>query len=186
MRWADELRVTPFMRWLDNGIQFDYPNIDGTEAGWGPVPHLERVGQAQSGPARGGFEEKALPFGYEDLDLALRMHAHGFRLLYNRAAAAEHLHPTDLDFWRRRVAEVAVAERHFVALHPEYEPYYHELLTGPAPSPALPDLGARLAWLVPPSAPVLGRWVWRSADAVYRRALAQPFMEAWEAAGHAG
>src|SRR4051812_21057920 len=26
VRWARELKVTTFMRWLDHGIQFDYPN----------------------------------------------------------------------------------------------------------------------------------------------------------------
>ena len=67
---------------------------------------LERVG---------GFDEERLPFGYEDLDLALRMHERdGFRLLYNRRASAEHVHPMDLEFWKRRVARMPVSERQFV------------------------------------------------------------------------
>ena len=35
VRWARELEVTTFMRWLDAGIQFDFANIKGIEAGWG-------------------------------------------------------------------------------------------------------------------------------------------------------
>lgn len=183
VRWADELRVTPFMRWLENGIQFDYRNIDGTEAGWG------RFYTANASVKRGlvlrvgGFEERALPFGYEDLDLALRMNAHGFRLLYNRAAAAEHLHPMDLDFWKRRVARIAVSERQFVALHPEFTPYFYELFSAAAAARPARGLGARLAGLVPSTVPLIGRWVWGSADAVYRQALAKPFLDAWNAAG---
>ena len=29
-----ELKLTPFMRWLDEGVQFDYGSIVGTEAAW--------------------------------------------------------------------------------------------------------------------------------------------------------
>src|SRR5204862_2528736 len=68
VRWADELRVTPFMRWLEHGIQFDYPNIEGTEAGWGRF-YTANVSVKRALVERvGGFEEDALPFGYEDLD----------------------------------------------------------------------------------------------------------------------
>jgi GT2 family glycosyltransferase len=186
VRWADELQVTPFMRWLEHGIQFDYPNIQGTDAGWARFytanasvkkTLLERVG---------GFEEEALPFGYEDLDLALRMHAHGFRLIYNRAAVAEHVHPMDLEFWKRRVARIAVSERQFVAMHPDFRPYFYDLFSTAAAAPAARGLGARLAGFVPRSFPLLGPRVWASADAVYRQALAQPFLESWSAAEGSG
>jgi len=179
VRWADELRVTPFMRWLEDGIQFDYPNIEGIEAGWGRFYTanasvkrclLERVG---------GFEEEKLPFGYEDLDLALRMREHGFRLLYNRAAVAEHLHPMDLEFWKRRVARIAISERRFVEMHPEVPPYFFDLFSHAASAPPAKGRGARVARFVPKSFPLLGPWVWQSADAVYRQALAGPFLEAW-------
>ena len=186
VRWADELRVTPFMRWLEQGIQFDYLRIRGTEAGW------ERFYTANVSVKRalvervGGFEEDALPFGYEDLDLGLRMREHGFRLLYNRAAAAEHLHPMDLAMWKRRVARIAVSERRFVALHPEIPPYFHDLFSAAAAAPAARGRGARLARFVPPSTPILGPRVWGSVDAVFRQALAAPFLEAWQAADDDG
>jgi GT2 family glycosyltransferase len=182
VRWADELTVTPFMRWLEHGIQFDYPNIEGDDAGWGRFytanasvkrAMLERVG---------GFEEDALPFGYEDLDVAKRMSEHGFRLLYNRAAVAEHLHEMDLDFWRRRVARIAVSERQFTAMHPDFEPYFYKLFASAAGAPPARGRGAALARWVPRSLPLLGPRVWRSADAVYRQALAEPFFEGWRAA----
>jgi GT2 family glycosyltransferase len=181
VRWADELRVTPFMRWLEDGIQFDFPNIEGIEAGWG------RFYTANSSVKRalvervGGFEEDALPYLYEDLDMGLRMHAHGFRLLYCRDAVGEHLQPMDLEYWKRRVQRIAVAERAFVRLHPEIPAYFYELFSSAAGDPRAKGRGARLARFVPRSVPVLGPRVWASADACFKQALAEPFLEAWDA-----
>lgn len=186
VRWADELRVTPFMRWLEHGIQFDYPAIRGAEAGWGRFYTANASVKRSLLERVGGFEEVRLPFGYEDLDLALRMREHGFRLLYARAAVAEHVHPMDLDFWKRRVARIAVSEREFVRLHPDFRPYFHELFSAAAAAPRARGYGERLARWVPRELPVIGPRVWASADATYRQALAPPFLAAWSAAGDAG
>jgi glycosyltransferase involved in cell wall biosynthesis len=184
VRWADELDVTPFMRWLEHGIQFDYPNIDGEDAGWARFYTANASVKRTVIERVGGFEEERLPFGYEDLDLALRMHEQtGFHLLYNRAAVAEHVHPMDLEFWKRRVARIAISEREFVRMHPDFRPYFYELFSKAASDPRANGRGERLARFVPRSLPVLGERVWSSADAVYRQALAGPFLEAWEAAG---
>jgi GT2 family glycosyltransferase len=183
VRWADELDVTPFMRWLEHGIQFDYPGIEGEEAGWGRF-YTANVSVKRELVARaGGFEEERLPFGYEDLDLALRMRDLGFRLLYNRAAVAEHLHPMDLAFWRRRVRRIAVAERAFVALHPDFPPYFHAMFSDAAAARPASRLGARVARVVPRRVPVVGPLAWGSLGGVYKQALAQPFLEAWSSAG---
>ncbi len=183
VRWSDELRVTPFMRWLEDGIQFDFASIDGTDAGWTRF-YTANVSVKRALLERaGGFDEENLPFGYEDLDLALRMHQHGFRLLYNRAASAEHLHPMDLEFWKRRVARIAVSERRFVALHPEFPPYFHDLFSKAAAAPQARGRGARLVRFVPRSLPLIGPRVWGSADAAWRQALAGPFLEAWRRTG---
>jgi GT2 family glycosyltransferase len=182
VRWADELKVTPFMRWLEHGIQFDYPNIHGAEAGWGRF-YTANASVKRALLARvSGFEEERLPFGYEDLDLAYRMSRHGFRLLYNRRASAEHLHPMDLAFWRRRMERIAFAEREFVRLHPEIPPYFHDLCSEAARAPAPRGRGVRLAPIVPRWLPWLGPRVWASVDRFYRHALAEPFLDAWREA----
>lgn len=183
VRWASELRVTPFMRWLERGIQFDYPSIQSEEAGWGHF-YTANVSVKRELIARvGGFDEERLPYGYEDLDLALRMHREqGFRLLYNRGAEAEHLHRMDLDFWRRRVARVAVSERQFVALHPELPGYFFELFSAAARCPPVHKSGRHLARFVPRWVPLVGPRVWASADGYYLQALAGPFLEAWHRA----
>lgn len=180
VRWARELPVTPFMRWLERGVQFDYGSIAGTEAGWGhfytanvslPRAALERVG---------GFDEERFPFGYEDLDLGHRLFETGFRLLHNAAAAAEHLHAPTVEEWRARMTTVARAEREWVRLHPELEPYFHDRLAAAAASPPARGRGARLARWVGPGVPVLGPRVWASADLRFRQALAPSFLAAWE------
>src|SRR5205085_8456418 len=103
VRWADELRVTPFMRWLEHGIQFNYPSIVGTEVTWGYFYTANASVKRAALERVGGFDEQRLPYLYEDLDVALRMHrSEGLRLLYEPRARAEHLHAPDLDSWRRR------------------------------------------------------------------------------------
>ncbi|MFZ0042352.1 MAG: glycosyltransferase family 2 protein [Solirubrobacteraceae bacterium] len=182
VRWADELRVTPFMQWLEDGIQFNYPGIEGTEADWGwfytanVSVKTEILGRAR------GFEEDRLPFGYEDLDLALRMREFGFSLLYNRAAVAEHVHPMDLGFWRQRVARIARSEREFTKMHPEVRPYFYEMFTAAAAQRRALGWGDRVTPFVPRSVPLIGPLAWASAGALYRQRLAGPFLEAWHAA----
>jgi GT2 family glycosyltransferase len=182
LRWADELRVTPFMRWVENGIHFDFKAIEGTEAGWGRFYTANASVKRALIEAVGGFDDERLPFLYEDLDLALRMHERGFRLLYNSAAVAEHLHPMDLDYWKKRVARIAVSERTFVELHPEVPPYYRDMFAAAKASPPARGRAARLVGIVPREFPWLGRRVWKSAEVQWLKALADPFLDAWDAA----
>jgi hypothetical protein len=124
-----------------------------------------------------------LPYLYEDLDLALRLHQRdGFRLLYNRAAHAEHLQAVDLESWKLRVARIAEAERQFVTLHPEIPPYFHNLFSEALARRATRGYGERLAHFVPAGVPWLGPSIWSRADLFYRQALAPAFLQAWDAA----
>ena len=122
VRWARELDVTPFMKWLDRGIQFDFGTIQGTEASWAHVysanvsikrNFLERVG---------GFDEQRLPYGHEDLDWGYRARPHGLRVLFNRSAIVDHWRAMDLEFWKVRAERIAVTERRFCEKHPEVTP----------------------------------------------------------------
>jgi GT2 family glycosyltransferase len=185
VRWARELRVTPFMRWLERGVQFDYPHIEGIEAGWGRF-YGANVSVKRSLCERvGDIDEHRLPYGYEDLDWAYRASKLGLRVLYNRRAVVEHLRPMTLEFWKRRVRRAAFAERQFVRLHPEVAPYFHRMFSHAARLPAGRGRGVRLAGYVPPWVPWLGWRVWTSADLAFKQALAPHFLEAWEEAGRA-
>lgn len=183
VRWASELEVTVFMRWLERGVQFNYPSIRGTETVWGNFWTANVSVKRELVRSAGGFDEQRLPYGYEDLDLALRMHRRdGFRLLYNRAAGAQHLHRMDLDFYKRRVARIADSERRFVALHPDFAPYFYNVFTDAAARRPAAGHAIRLARFVPPSLPLLGRLVWSRTDLYYRQALAPYFLAAWDQA----
>lgn len=177
--WAVELAVTPFMRWLDRGVQFGFASIEGRHA---PLANfyaanvsvkrrmLERVG---------GFDEVEFPFRYEDTDLARRMERFGFRLLYNPDARGEHLHAVTLEAWHRTVAIVARAERRFVRRYPDATPFFLNLFTRRGERLRWCVLGARLAPIVPATVPWLGPRVWARARETYRRELARPFLAAW-------
>jgi GT2 family glycosyltransferase len=181
VRWARELRVTPFMRWLDSGIQFDYGRIRGTDAGWGRFYTANVSVKRDLIERAGAFGEDDLPFGYEDLELALRMRRLGLRLLYNRRASAEHLHEMDLEFWKRRVPRIAVSEHQFTRMHPEVEAYFFKRFSAAAARPRQRGRAVSAARFVPRRLPVAGPFVWKRADLAFRQALAGPFLSAWNA-----
>jgi len=183
VRWAPELKLTPFMRWLDEGVQFDYGSIVGDEAAWAHLyganssvkkALLERVGD---------FDEERLPYLYEDLDWAYRASKHGLRVLYNRRALVDHVRPgMTLDFWKEKARRMAAAERQFVAKHPEMEPWFHKKFAAAARRPPLRGRAMRLAPYVPELVPWLGPRVWRNARLAYWQELAPYFLEAWDEA----
>ena len=183
VRWAPELKLTPFMRWLDEGVQFDYGSIVGTEAAWAHLyganssvkkSLLERVGD---------FDEERLPYLYEDLDWAYRASKHGLRVLYNRRALVDHVRPgMTLEFWKEKARRMAAAERQFVTKHPEMEPWFHKKFSAAARRPPLRGRAMRLAPYVPRWVPWLGPKVWENARRTYWQELAPHFLEAWDEA----
>ena len=181
VEWASELRVTPFMRWLERGIQFNYPSLQGSEAPWTHFytanisvkrPMLERIG---------GFDEERFPFLYEDLDVGRRLSEHGFRLLYNRAATAEHLHQTDVEEWRRRMAATAPAERRWVEAYPDMPAWFHDLFEVAERRRRVPARVAGVAARVPQGVPFVGPRAAMVADLHFRQQLAPAFLDAWRA-----
>lgn len=184
VRWASWIRVTPFMRWLDEGgLQFDHAGLaDGDDAGWGRM-YTANLSLKRSLLGRlGGFDEVAFPYLYEDLDLARRAHdAGGLVVRYCPRAAAEHDGASTLDDWLGRVARLAAAERAFVDRYPDVSPHFFELFSQAAGEPAARGRGRHLARVIPRHAPGLGARVWASAEASWAQTLATPFLAAWDA-----
>jgi GT2 family glycosyltransferase len=178
VRWADEIRETPFLRWLDNGVQFDFGSIQGDEAGWGRL-YTANVSLKRDFVERAGGFDEDFEFLYEDLDLGYRLNEIGLRLIFNRRAAAEHLHAPTLAAWRERLRLVARAERMFVAKHPDVRPYFHELFSAASAKPPLRGRGAQIARFLPPWVPLVGPRVQQAAGAWYAQQLAPVFLEAW-------
>jgi GT2 family glycosyltransferase len=182
VEWPRRPRPGVLARWLERDVQFGYRGITGEEAGWGRLYAANLSLRRELLERSGGFDE-GFRFGYEELDLAVRLRPEGLRVLYAPAARVEHHHPPTLEAWRARMATVAVAERRFVALHPEIAPYFHDLLAPAAAIPSGRGWNARLAAVVPERLPWLGPRVWRHADLWFRQQLAPAFLEAWDQAG---
>jgi GT2 family glycosyltransferase len=182
VKWSPAVEVTPFMRWLERGIQFDFGSIEGTEAGWGHFYSCNVSVKRELLDRVDGFDEDRFPYGYEDLELARRLWEQGLRVLYNAQAVGEHLKTETLDGWRRNLRRIAVAERRFTQLHPDARAYFWELFRSAADSPPARGRTARLAPYVSPNLPWLGQVVWSSYDMVCRQRLAGEFLAEWEAA----
>lgn len=182
VRWADELRVTGFMRWLERGFQFEYAHLrNGDDVGWGRFYTANVSVKRRLLERSGGFDEEHFPFHYEDLELARRLAAWGLVVRYVPGARAEHLSAPTLESYARRMAEIAPVERRWVARHPSERPHFHDLLAPTlARRPARGRLGPRLAGRLPGP---LDDWAWRRADFFYRQRLAPAFLAAWERAG---
>jgi GT2 family glycosyltransferase len=178
IEWARSLRRDAFMTWLDQGIQFDYGSIHGEQAGAGHFytanvslkrTMLERVG---------GFDEERFPFLYEDIDLGMRLTDAGLRLLFNRAARAEHLHQPRIEDWRARMRLVAPAERRWIEAHPGQKPYFYDLFADALARDPASERGRKLFPLR--RLPGIGPRISASADLYFRQQLADAFMEAWK------
>jgi GT2 family glycosyltransferase len=179
--WAPELRVTPFMRWLETGPGFDFGRIAGPRAQWWSFYTANASVKRSLVERAGGFDEERFPFHYEDLDLARRMTDHGLELTFLREAEADHLHAPTVDEWREKVRLLAQVERRFVARWPEARPYFHELFAAALARPRARGWSAPLARWVPRSAGRLGARVWASAEESAAQELGREFMTAWEA-----
>jgi GT2 family glycosyltransferase len=182
VRWAKGLRVTPFMKWLDLGVQFEFRSIPGEEASWAHVyganssikrAFLERVG---------GYDEERLPYGYEDIDWGYRAREYGLRVKFNRGAVVDHWRPMTVEQWQTRAARLAWSEWQFCQLHPDIEPWFHRLFRGAMEWPILKGRAARLAGLVPQWLPWVGPAVWRRAGVYWAQQIAPSFFAAWDAA----
>ena len=186
VRWAPELEVSTFMRWLDMGLQFNFANFDTTELPWGAFVGANSSLKRTFVERVGDFDQEHFPYGYEDTDWAYRGSKLGLRMVYSRRAVVDHVRPMSFDFYVRRIRRVAAAEYTFTQLHPEVSPWWHDRFRRAAESAPARGRGIRLAPFVPRKVPWLGRKVWGSVDAYYRQALAPHFLSAWEEAAAGG
>jgi GT2 family glycosyltransferase len=122
--WAPDLDITPFMRWLDtSGLQFAYD----TWLREGPVePPYAAFYTANLSMSRdllvtsGGFDERFPYPAYEDMELAWRLHALGFRMDYRPAAHVFHTRAIDLPTFKRRMSRAAESAVLLGAVQPDF------------------------------------------------------------------
>lgn len=179
VRWAPGIRVTPFMRWLEHGVQFDYHSIAGTDAQWAHVYSSNCSIKRAFLETVGGFDEQRLPYGYEDLDWGYRAREHGLVARFNRAAVVDHWREMTVEDWRRRAPRLAHSEWQFCQMHPDVPPWFQRILSEAAALPPGGRRSAALTWCVPRRTPWLGREVWSRATLYWRQQIAPPFLTAW-------
>ena len=175
VEWSRELKVTPFMRFLETGFQFDYGKVDPSEADWWALYTANVSLKRELLERAGGFDEEGFPFLYEDVELGYRLSKLGLRLFYVPEARAEHLHAPTLAEFRTRMRTVGAAERRLVEKHPEIPPYFKAMFDAVLAEPRPAGLSGRLVGLAPGHPRVKA-----SAEARWRYALAKAFMAGWE------
>lgn len=183
VRWHPDVRGGRLLRWLDwSGTQFDFATIPGDDAGW-PRFYSCNVSLKRSLFERAGGFDPAFTYYYEDLDMGWRLHEHGLRLWYERAAEAHHLHSYSWPQLVRRFEGIAVGERMMADKHEWFEPFFAGRIARARREPRRSAIWTWLVDLVPPRPRRVRAAVERRADTWYHQQLADPFLAVWEEHG---
>ncbi|HEY1636130.1 MAG TPA: glycosyltransferase [Acidimicrobiales bacterium] len=178
--WHRDVPRNRVARWLDSsGTQFDYPNIDGEEAGWGRFYSCNASLKRSFFLDAGGFDED-FEFDYEDLDCAYRMDQRGLVLWYEPGAVAYHLHPYDFERLARRYESRARAERMMEAKHPWFSPWFANLILAADAERHVSHLWPLVADRVPKQWARASQVAQRRESTWFHQQLASRFLAVWE------
>jgi len=107
-RWHETAQtVTPFMRWLDNGFQFDYIRLlKGKQPTWHHF-YTSNLSVKTGLLRRYPFNERFRKALFEDVELGYRLtKAENLKIIFLPEAITDHVHPTDLDRACRRAFDI--------------------------------------------------------------------------------
>lgn len=181
VQWHPEVARGRIQRWLDwSGTQFEYHTITGEEAGWGRLYSSNVSLKRELYLKVGGFDEEFL-FGYEDIELGLRLNDAGLRLLYEPRARVQHVHRYDIAAIERRFRLVGGGEYLMVRKHPDFAPFFLRKLWSRRPVAPF-SLWPWLVDYVPTKPRRLRRAAEARADSWYSKRLLPPFTAGWLAA----
>lgn len=95
--WSPEIKITPFMRWLENGGPlFSYNQIKGVKINW-QQGWTCNISYKKEFLLENGLFDEDFPFAaWEDIELAYRLFKKGMEFRYNKNAIGYHYHPTTL------------------------------------------------------------------------------------------
>ena len=181
--WHPRVPRDRLHRWLDwSCVLFDYHELELAEdenAGW-PRFYSSNVSMKRElFHAAGGFDPDFI-FDYEDLDFGWRLGQHGMRLLYERHAVTQHLHPYTWEGVRRRYESRAGAEQLMMRKHDWFEPLFKRQIDRAASQPPVSRLWTLAVDVVPPRPGRLRNAVRARADRHYLQQLAPAFRETWD------
>ena len=184
--WHPRVPRDRLHRWLEwSNALFDFRDLERSpadEAGW-PRFYSSNVSMKRElFLAAGGFDPDFV-FDYEDLDLGWRLGQCGMRLLYEREAVTEHLHPYDWAAVRRRYESRAAAEQLMAAKHDWFEPWFRRQIEDAAREPRASRVWALAVDAVPGRPRRVRAAFERRANRHRLQRLAPSFRAAWERAG---
>lgn len=174
-QWDREgMKVTPLLEYVnEGGHQFGYRYMrDGSDVPY-TCFYTSNVSLPREILGAQPFDPNFRTYGWEDIDLGLRLSRRGLRLIYNAQARVHHCHPMVLrDFYTRQI-KVGAAIGTMYALHPDL---VQDPLMPPADRPKLWKRIARLC--VPPLLPLVN-WLdarqVRLPERLYRFILSDGF-----------
>jgi GT2 family glycosyltransferase len=181
--WHPSVPRDRLHRWLDwSCALFDYRQLEderAQDAQWSRFYSSNVSVKRDFYLAVGGFDPD-FAYDYEDLDFGWRAGERGMRLLYERDALVEHLHPYDWATLERRYRSHAAGERVMAAKHEWFTPWFHGHIESAAAEPSVSRLWPLLVDRVPRRPARVRRAFERRADRWYLQQLAPAFMAAWQ------
>ncbi|MDP8249013.1 MAG: glycosyltransferase [Candidatus Tritonobacter lacicola] len=119
--WHQDLKLTPFMKFLAMDTQFSYPRIKKLAE---DVPfyyfYTSNISMSKEYIEKAGaFDEEFTKAVYEDVELGYRIWKSGLRIVYNSRAIAYHDHETELKDYIKRQVRCGKAAALLYKKHPE-------------------------------------------------------------------
>jgi glycosyltransferase involved in cell wall biosynthesis len=173
--WPPEWRVDHFMHWLDHGgPQFRYDQVAGRATVTFKHFYTCNVSLKRAALLEHPFDEEIV-YGFEDLELALRLERAGFVFHYDQQALGYHHHRRSFDDYRRR--QFKAGQSLYVAFrnHPDLVGR-----TGITSIPAAKRRRTRLRGAVLPLARALGAK--RTIEKYWRAVLDEELVAGYEQA----
>src|SRR5437763_12736930 len=150
--WHSSVPRDRLHRWLDwSCALFDYAQLaegGAQDAQWSRFYSSNVSMKRDFFLGVGGFGPDFV-YDYEDLDFGWRASERGMRLLYEREALAEHVHPYDWAALERRYRSHAVGERVMAAKHDWFTPWFHDHLGEAAAKPQVSKFWPLIVDLIP-------------------------------------
>jgi GT2 family glycosyltransferase len=127
--WPVEYRPTRFMHYVgEQGWQFGFSLIQDPENLPFNFFYTSNLSMGRRFfEESGGFDEDFREYGWEDIELSVRLRRAGMRLVYNPKAVAHHFHPTSLASFVERQRRVGYSAWGFYTKHPELRDFLNVL-----------------------------------------------------------
>lgn len=121
--WPPDMKVTPFLEWLEQGPQFGYPRIRCPEDVSYEFFYSSNISLKKRFLLDNGLFDEDFPYAaFEDIELGYRLRKKGLRMVYNNKAMTYHEHRIDKDSFSKRSLLAGKSLRIFHQKHPECVP----------------------------------------------------------------